>query len=122
VPDWLLEVFKLAGAALGGGGVWAAMRAFARRPANKAEAADRLNDSTLEWAQALQADAREARTEAAAARREATEAHSQMRAVREEAEKLAAELRMLRTAILDPRAVTDPQAALERLRAMVTGG
>lgn len=113
MADWLLELLKLAGAALGGGTLGAWGLAASRRPAIRAEAADRLNDSTLEWAEALKADAKEARAEAAAARREATEAHAQMRAVRGEAEKLAAELRMLRTAIVDPA------ATVERLRLLV---
>lgn len=98
---------------LGGGGMVAIVNAFAKRRQVKVDAADRLSDGALKWVDEFQADAREARSEAAAARREATEAHAQMRAVRAEAQWLAGQLQALR------RAIVDPNATLDRLRMLV---
>lgn len=106
--NWPTVVASLIAAVLGGGGSVAIINAFARRNVTKVEAADRLNESTLEWAERLKADAMSAREEAAGARLE-------MAAVRREAEALAWDLRRLRLAILDP------YATLERLRLMVHG-
>lgn len=104
---------SIVGAALGSGGLVAIINAVAGRRKVKVDAADRLSDGALKWVDEFQSDAKEARSEAAAARREATEAHAQMRAVRAEAEWLAGQLQQIR------RAIVDPGATLERLRAMV---
>lgn len=109
----LVTVATALGGVLGGGGSVAIVNALASRRGRKVDAADRLSDGALKWVDEFQADAREARSEAAAARHEATEAHAQMRAIRAEAEWLAGQLQQLRRAILDPG------ATLERLRAMV---
>jgi uncharacterized coiled-coil DUF342 family protein len=101
------------GSLLAGGGLVAIINAFAKRRTVRADAAARLSDETLKWVNEFQDNAKEARAEAALARQEATEAHAQMRAVRSEAEWLAGQLQQLRRAILDP------QATIERLRAMV---
>lgn len=106
--------------ALGGlGGAAALVTAFAKRPTLRADAEVRLSEQARQWVDEFQQDAtnarleaKEARTEATAARREATEAHIQMQAIRREAQWLAARLQDLRRAILDPN------ATLERLRAM----
>jgi len=101
------------GSFMAGGGLVAIVNAFAKRRTVKVDAAARLSDETLKWVNEFQDNAKEARTESLAARAEATEAHAQMRAIRAEAEWLAAQLQQLRRAILDPN------ATLERLRAMV---
>lgn len=104
----------------GGSGLVAVVQAIAKRNTVKVDAAARLSDATLIWvnefqekAKEAELNAKEARTEAAAARQEATEAHVQMRAVRTEVVWLAGQLQQLRRAILDPGATMD------RLRAMV---
>jgi uncharacterized protein (DUF3084 family) len=116
----LVLVASIVGALGGLGGFAALVTAFARRRTITAEAEVRLSDAAREWVEQFQEDAkearieaREARGEAAAARREATEAHAQMRAVKTEAEWLARRLQELHRAILDPA------ASLERLRALV---
>jgi hypothetical protein len=98
---------------LGGGGLVAVVNAVAKRSAVKVDAAARLSDETLKWVNEFQDSAKEARSEAFAARQEATEAHAEMRLVRTEVAWLAGQLQQLRRAILDPG------ATLERLRAMV---
>jgi chromosome segregation ATPase len=118
--DLTTTVATVLGALITGGGLVAVVNALARRRTVKVDAAARLSDETLKWvnefqekAKEAEINAKEARTEAAGARREATEAHAQMRAIRAEAEWLAGQLQQLRRAILDPG------ASLERLRAMV---
>jgi uncharacterized protein (DUF3084 family) len=106
---------------LGGfGGLAAVITAFTRRRTVEADAEVRLSDEARHWVEQFQEDAkeakteaREARAEATAARREAAEAHNQMQAIRREAEWLARQLQDLH------RAIIDPNATLERLRAMV---
>lgn len=105
--SWLTVLPTVIAAALGGGGLVAIVNALARRKVTKIEAADRLNDSTLEWADKLQAHATNALKEAADAHREASAAREEMAAVRQEARALAWELRRLRQAILDPRITLD---------------
>lgn len=109
----LTTVASLIATALASGGLGVIVNALANRRKVRVDAADRLSDGALKWVDEFQADAREARHEASEARREATEAHVQMRAVRAEAEWLAKQLQQLR------RAIVDPSATLERLRAMV---
>lgn len=120
MSDLSTQVATVLGSLMAGGGLVAIVNALAKRRTVKVDAAARLSDETLKWvnefqekAKEAEVNAKEARTEAAAARREATEAHAQMREVRAEAEWLAGQLRQLRRAILDPG------ASLERLRAMV---
>lgn len=113
MSDLPTMIATVVGAGLGGGGLVAIVNAVARRRPVKVDAADRLSDGALKWVDEFQADAREARSEAAHARREATEAHAQMRAVRAEAEWLAGQLQALR------RAIMAPDATLDRLRALV---
>lgn len=105
---------------LSGGGLVAIVQGLFQRRVTRADAADRLTDSAVEWATALKADADSARREAGeayeaarAARRELTEVHRQMAALADEVEIVTLRLRQWRTAILDP------QTTLERLRAMV---
>lgn len=120
MTDLPVLVASVVGAAISSGGLVAIVNAVARRRKVKVDAADRLSDSTLKWVDEFQTEAREARKEAAEARkeatearREATEAHNQMRAIRTEAELLAGQLQALRKAILDPN------ATIERLRAII---
>lgn len=113
--NWPTVIASVIAALLGGGGMAAVISALAGRKVAKVEAADRLNESTLEWASAVKADAADARRETADARREMAEMRLEMATVRREAEALAQELRKLRLAILDPF------ATLEQLRAMVGG-
>jgi hypothetical protein len=114
--NWLMVISTVLASVLGGGGVAAIITAFSRRRVSKVEAADRLNESTLEWAAAVKADAADARRETADARREMAEMRLEMSTVRREAEALAQDLRRLRLAILDPF------ATLDQLRSMVAGG
>jgi predicted ABC-type ATPase len=118
--SWLTLVSSIVGAVFAGGGAAAVVNALARRRVVHVEAADRLNESTLEWAEQLKADAHgaridasEARKEAADARREATEAHRQMRAVKTEAEEIASYLAVV------VRWIQSPDMSMERLRALV---
>ncbi len=105
--NWLTVIASVLASVLGSGGVATVITALSRRRVVKVEAADRLNESTLEWAEGLKQDAVAARTELAAVRRE-------MISVRKEAEALALDLRRLRLAILEP------DATLDRLRLMVS--
>lgn len=89
-------------AILGSQGLTAFVNMLGNRKKVSASAAAELNESTLEWAQQLQADAAGARKEAREARAEAGDAHRAMTSVRREAEGLAAQLRALRVAIFDP--------------------
>jgi chromosome segregation ATPase len=118
----LLEVAYVVGGILSGGGLVAIINAVSRKRLIKVEVADRLNEATLEWAEAMKADNAEVRRENAEtrmelteARREASEIRRDLSAARHEAEALGDDLRRLRTAILDPH------ATLERLRFMVGG-
>jgi septal ring factor EnvC (AmiA/AmiB activator) len=113
-------VASVAAALLTGGGFVAIVNAVSRRRLVRVEVADRLNEATLEWAEAMRAenaeirrDNTETRQELAEARREAAEVRREMTVVRHEAEALAHDLRRIREAILDP------DATLERLRALV---
>lgn len=114
--SWVTVVVSLVAALLGTGGGAAIVTALARRKVTNVEAAERLNESTLEFATALKADAADARRETADARREMSEMRREMTNVRHEAELLAEDLRRLRLAILDPF------ATLDSLRAMVGHG
>lgn len=108
-------------AALTGGAVVAAINAVAGKRKVKVEAVDLLNDSTLEWAKELKADASSARAEAAGAREEATRAHGALAQVRQEAMHLAWQLRVLNQHYQDVRgAILGPDASLETLRFMVS--
>lgn len=116
----LVVVASIIGALGGLGGLATVITAVTKRRTVTAEAEVRLSDEARQWVEQFQEDAKEARieakearTEAAAARREATEAHAQMRAVKTEAQWLARQLQDLRHAILQPN------ATIERLRAMV---
>lgn len=110
---WQTVLVAIISAGLTGGGAAAMVNALARRRVTKVEAADLLNESTLEWAGQLKADSADARKEAAEARVEAREARKEMASVRHEAELLAQELRRLRLAILDPF------MTLDRLRSLI---
>ena len=114
--SWITAGVGLLAALLGTGGGAAIVTSLARRKVTNVEAAERLNESTLEFATALKADAADARRETADARREMSEMRREMATVRQEAEALARDLRQLRLAILDPF------ATLEQLRVMVGGG
>jgi hypothetical protein len=114
--NWPTVIASVVAALLGGGGIAAIISAVSRQKVTKVEAADRLNESTLEWAAAVKADAADARRETADARREMAEMRLEMATVRREAEALAQELRQLRLAILDPF------ATLDSLRMLVNPG
>lgn len=111
--SWLTVLAWLAASILGGGGTVALINALAKRPVIRVDAADKLNDSTLEWAIELKSDAASLRAEVAEARRENADLRREMGVVRHEAEELGRDLLRLRTAIWDP------YTSLERLRAMV---
>lgn len=97
-------VISAVSAVLSSAGIAAVVQAFAGRRKTRVEAADVLNDSTLEWAQALKTDAREARQEAREARQEAAEMRREAAEMRRQFADLANELRTLHSAILDPGA------------------
>jgi DNA repair ATPase RecN len=116
----LTVVAAIVGALGGLSGLAAVITALTKRRTVNADAEVRLSDEARQWVEQFQEDAKEAkqeardaRAEATAARREAAETHSQMRAIRVEAEWLARQLQELHRAILDPN------ATVERLRAMV---
>jgi uncharacterized protein (DUF3084 family) len=116
----LTIVAAIVGALGGLSGLAAVITAMTKRTTVNADAEVRLSDEARQWVEQFQQDAKEAkqeakdaRIEAIAARREATEAHAQMRLIRSEAEWLAHRLQDLH------RAIIDPNATLERLRAMV---
>jgi uncharacterized coiled-coil DUF342 family protein len=109
----LVTVLIALGSILSGGGIVALINALARKKLTKVDVAEKVNEIALEWATTVKADAEEARHEAQEARREAIETHRQMTAVRREATALAEDLHRLRQAILDP------DATLDKLRAMV---
>lgn len=118
---WLTVVAQLVAALLVGGGGAAIVNAIAKRKVTAAEVADRLNESTLEWAEQLKSDASgarhdaaEARHEASEARREATEAHRQMTVVKRDAEELAGFLSQV------VRWIQSPDMSMERLRVLVS--
>jgi len=120
--NWV-TLASIAAGLLSGGGIVAIVNGVTQRRLVKVEVADRLNEATLEWAEQLKADNAdsrrenaETRHELAEARREAAEVRREMTVVRHEAEALADDLRRLRQAILDPN------ATLDRLRAIVGGG
>lgn len=117
-----LEIAYIIGGILSGGGLVAIVNAVSRKRLIKVEVADRLNEATLEWAESMKRDNAEVRRENAEtrkelgeARREAAEIRRDLTMARHEAEALADDLRRLRSAILDP------EATLERLRAMLAG-
>jgi len=119
--NWLTVVASVLAALLTGAGGAAMVNALARRTVTKVEAVNRLNESTLEWAEQLKADAAgarveaaEARREAAEARREATDARREMRAIKLEAEELAAFMGQM------VRWVQSPDMSMERLRVLVS--
>lgn len=122
MSPWLTVLSTVIGSALGAGGFAAVIRALARRPVTKVEAAKELNESTLEWATALKndnADLRretaDARRENAELRRETSEARHEVAILRGEVEALVDQLQKLHTAI------AEPAMTIERLRQMVGG-
>ena len=105
-------LIQLVGVAISSGGIVAIINAVMRRRPIKVDAADRLNETTLEWAEALKADAEAARKDARMAREEAGEAYRQLRHCRLEAEELAHRLRVLRLQILSPNTTREQLAAI----------
>lgn len=114
--DVVRLVVDLAVAGLAGGGIAAWINARARRPVTQATAVERLNDTTLDWAERLKEDASDARREAREARDEAAEAHRQVRMARAEAEQLVIYLRWLL------RTINEPSMDIQRLRLLVGDG
>lgn len=112
----VLQIAQVVAAALAGGGFAAAVNAWLRRPVTRAEAVERLNDSTLEWAESLKRDAGEARRDAREARNEAAEVRQQVSTLRMETEQLVGYLRWI------IRSIHDPAMDIERLRALVGNG
>lgn len=117
--NWTVVVVAVV-SGLTGSGLVAIIQGFFARRTTKADAADKLADSAVDWAKALKDDAADARKEAAEAREEAKGArrelaavHRQMAELADEVEMVTLRLRQWRTAILDP------QSTLERLRSMV---
>lgn len=133
--NWLTVIASLIAAILGTGGTATIIQAVAKRRTTKVEAVDRLNESTLDWAEQLKADARDARADAREARQEASESRraaldaqreatesrrSALEAQREATEsnrrvaELAEEVRALHAAIFDPH------ASIERIRMSIS--
>lgn len=113
-------------ALLGSAGLIKLIEAVSRRRSIKVEAADRVNEMTLEWAAAVRADAqaarnevREARSDAEAARSDAREARTDMANLRTEIRAATATLRYWRQAILSPEATL---AGLRRMAAAEAPG
>lgn len=93
---------------------------IAQRRTRRADVADRLTTSTIEWAEKLEAQASAAHTEAAAARTEAASARTeaiqiqrQLARAYDDAEKIGTYLRRLVSMI------HDPYMTIDRLRALV---
>lgn len=133
--SWLTVVASLIAAILGTGGTAAIIQAVARRRPTKVEAVDRLNESTLEWAEQLKADARDARADAREARQEAADSRrAALDAQREATESRRAALEAQRDAAESSRrvaelaeevralhaAIYDPNASIERLRQAIS--
>lgn len=98
---------------LSGGGIAALIDAFARRRQARATVAETLTDSTLEWAQALRADAVELRREAGDARRETARFRREINEARRELDELSVKVRHLVALI------HDPYMTLDRLRVII---
>jgi methyl-accepting chemotaxis protein len=112
--NWVTVVSAAIAAILGGGGSAALIAAVAKRRTTKVEAVDRLNEVTLEWAEALKTDAREARADAREARQEAAEARREAAEVRRQYAELVADVRRLHEAIFETG------TTVERIRQAVT--
>lgn len=112
--NWATLIGSTIAAILTGGGAAAFITAISKRRTTKVEAVDRLNEVTLEWAEQLKADAREARADAREARQEASEARREAAESRRQVTELASEIRALHAAI------ADPNATIDRLRQVVT--
>jgi hypothetical protein len=115
-------VGAIVAAGLGSAGLVRLIDALARKRVVRVEAAERVNEMTLEWADAVQKDAARAlldataaRAEAAAARLEAEQAHRALRMARREIETIAARLVRLQGAIMAPG------ATVEALRSIANG-
>lgn len=121
--DWQApaqSLVDLAIAALGGGGIVATINAVKNRRKVRVDAADQLNDSTLEWAKELQAESTKAKNEAEAARQKAHEAGlevaktlHEVALLRQQTHILAYRYQFLMTAIMGPN------ATIEALRLLV---
>ena len=98
----LATIGVIAAGLLGAGGVGSVLTAAFGRGKAKADAADVLTDSVLQFAEEL--------------KKEAGEARAEVRRVRQEAHALADELHHLRLAVMAPTATIDG------LRALVRGG
>jgi hypothetical protein len=112
--NWVTVVASAIAAILGGGGAVAIVTAIAKRKTTKVEAVDRLNEVTLEWAEALKTDAREARADAREARQEAAEARREASEMRRQYAELVADVRRLHEAIFEAG------TTVERIRHAVT--
>lgn len=112
--NWATIIASTLAAILGGGGSAALIAAVAKRRTTKVEAVDRLNETTLEWAEALKSDAREARADAREARLDAAEARRDAAEARRQVAELVAERRQLHNEIFDPT------ATIERVRQAVS--
>lgn len=97
----------VAAALLGGGGIGSVFVAILGRRKGKADAADVLTDSVLQFAEQL--------------KKEAGEARDEVRRVRQEATLLADELHRIRLAIMAPAATIDGLRALIRPSSATNG-
>lgn len=106
---------------LGGLGAGQIIQAFFKRKVTRVEAADRLNESTLEWAEQLKTDALEARKEAAEARTEATEARRELAEVRRQVHAVSLEAQQVAGYLAQIiRWIQTPDMSMDRLRELVS--
>lgn len=114
-------------AGLGSAGVGEAVRAFTRRGPARVEAAAQVTSMTMKWAEALQADAEQARRKMLEVTAEADKLHAQvqldreeMRSLRIDVTRLGGEVQQLTLRMRHwRRAILSPDATLEALRQMV---
>ena len=92
---------------IGGGGIGSVLVALMSRRKTKADAADVLTDSVLQFAEEL--------------KKEASEARDEVRRVRQEATALADELHRLRIAIMSPAATIEGLRSLLRPSSSTNG-
>lgn len=124
---WQL-VAEIIAAVLASAGLGEAIKAIFRRGPARAEAAAQVNDMTVKWAAALQADAelahqkvREISAEAELLRSEVREDREELRSLRGDVTRLSNEVQAMTSRMRHwRRAILSPDASLEVLRQMVS--
>lgn len=125
--SWVQTLITVVGLLGGAGGIAALAATLLQRRKIRADAADVITDTALTLVEPLRTRVAELETEAAGARREATAAREQAEQANIEISDLRAVVRELtgllthwRQAVLETAGARDPEAALARLRVMVS--